>query len=80
MNMLQFEYKGLWSSKQLKVSGAAFFCNLCGFFDMDAFKGICEARPEGLAPKETQQIIVTSSIHSIDELSCLQYAASFSAL
>ena len=52
-------------------------CNVRGFFDMDACKGICEARPKGLAPKETQQLLVTKSIHSIDELPCLQYTASF---
>ena len=66
-------------SQELKMNECheTTICNVRGFFDMDACRGICEARPEGLASKETQQLIVTSPIHSIDELPCLQYTASF---
>ena len=46
-----------WSKSQVTL------CNVHGFFVMDTCKGICEVRPEGLAPKETQHLIVTSSIH-----------------
>ena len=65
--------------KNIKVADESFpsACNVRGFFDMDACKGICEAKPEGLSLKETQLLIVTSSIHSIDEFPCLQYTASF---
>ena len=65
------------SKRSSHSSRKSSICNVRGFFNMDKWKGICEARPEGLAPKETQQLIVTSSIHSIDELFRLYYTASF---
>jgi len=30
-------------------------CKVSGFFRMDEYKGICGARPVGLAPEEIQQ-------------------------
>ena len=59
--------KGVFLAESI-VEPNVSLCNVREFFDMDTWKGICEARPEGLAPKETQQLIMTSSIHSIDEI------------
>jgi len=43
---------------------------------MDEYKGICEARPEGLAPEEIQQTDLTSIYSFIQWTPWLQYLAS----
>ena len=42
--------------------------NVYGFSHMDEYKGICGARPEGLAPEGIQQLDGLVSISLTDEL------------